>query len=113
MRFMHSQTGKHQARAPRPTAPQLNLRVEAVRRFNRFYTQRIGVLREGLYDSAYSLAEVRILYELAHANGAVTATDLARTLSMDAGYLSRILRKFEAKGLIRKSQSRDDGRQWH
>src|SRR5438046_4084655 len=113
MRFMHSQTGKHQARAPRPTAPHLATRVEAVRRFNRFYTQRIGVLREGLYESAYSLAEVRVLYELAHAEGSLTASDLVRTLTIDAGYLSRVLRGFEAKGLIRKSRSADDGRQWH
>ena len=113
MRFMHSQTGKHQARTPRSTAPQLATRVEAVRRFNRFYTQRIGVLREGLYESAYSLAEVRVLYELAHAKGSLTASDLVRTLTIDAGYLSRVLRGFEAKGLIRKSRSADDGRQWH
>src|SRR5436309_11220330 len=88
-------------------------RVDAVRRFNRFYTQRIGVLREGLYESAYSLAEVRVLYELAHAEGSLTASDLVRTLTIDAGYLSRVLRGFEAKGLIRKSRSADDGRQWH
>src|SRR5213075_2315819 len=113
MRFMHSQTGKHQARAPRPTAPHLATRVEAVRRFNRFYTQRIGVLREGLYDSVYSLAEVRALYELAHATRPLTATDLARTLTIDAGYLSRILRQFEANGLIRKTRSKSDARQLH
>src|SRR5258705_12466844 len=87
--------------------------IDAVRRFNRFYTQRIGVLREGLYDSAYSLAEVRVLYELAHATRPITATDLARTLTIDAGYLSRILRQFEANALIRKTRSKSDGRQLH
>lgn len=92
---------------------QLGTRVEAVRKFNRFYTQRIGVLREGLYDSDYSLAEVRVLYELAHAHSPVTATDLIRTLSLDAGYLSRMLRSFETRGLIRKARSRNDGRQFH
>src|SRR4051812_42032129 len=94
-------------------SPHLATRVEAVRRFNRFYTQRIGVLRDGLYNTAYSLAEVRVLYELAHAAGALTATDLVQRLAIDAGYLSRVLRGFEAKGLIRKSRSDDDRRQWH
>jgi DNA-binding MarR family transcriptional regulator len=91
----------------------LGTRVEAIRRFNRFYTQRIGVLREGLYDSDFSLAEVRVLYELAHASATMTATDLIRTLSLDAGYLSRTLRSFETRGLIRKARSRSDGRQLH
>jgi DNA-binding MarR family transcriptional regulator/GNAT superfamily N-acetyltransferase len=91
----------------------LDTRIDTVRRFNRFYTQRIGVLREGLYDSAYSLAQVRVLYELAHAKAPITASDLAQTLTIDAGYLSRILRGFEANGLIRKSRSKSDGRQLH
>src|SRR5438105_11938017 len=87
--------------------------IDAVRRFSRFYTQRIGVLREGLYDSVYSLTEVRVLYELAHATRPLTATDLARTLAIDAGYLSRILRQFEANALIRKTRSKSDGRELH
>ena len=90
-----------------------DLRVDAVRRFNRFYTERIGVLREGLYDSDYSLAQVRVLYELAHARSSLTASDLRRTLSIDAGYLSRILRGFDAEGLVRKVRSKDDARQWN
>jgi len=94
-------------------AAPLTARVDAVRRFNRFYTQRIGVLRDGLYNSIYSLAEVRVLYELAHAERPLTATELARTLTIDAGYLSRILRKFEANALIRKLRSKSDGRQLH
>jgi DNA-binding MarR family transcriptional regulator/GNAT superfamily N-acetyltransferase len=93
--------------------PAARAHIDAVRRFNRFYTQRIGVLREGLYDSVYSLAEVRVLYELAHATRPITATDLARTLTIDAGYLSRILRQFEANALIRKARSKSDGRQLH
>src|SRR5262245_5490333 len=87
-------------------------RIAAVRRFNRFYTQRIGVLRQALYDSRYSLAEVRVLYELAHANGTLTATDLGRTLSIDAGYLSRILRGFAARKLIRRTRSVADAREF-
>ena len=91
----------------------LDARIEAVRRFNRFYTRRIGVLRPRLYDSPYSLAEVRVLYELAHAAGQPTATELSQTLDLDAGYLSRILHGFETKGLLRKVRSDTDGRQWH
>jgi DNA-binding MarR family transcriptional regulator/GNAT superfamily N-acetyltransferase len=85
-------------------------RIDAVRRFNRFYTQRIGMLRRGLYDSPWSLAEVRVLYELATATKATVATDLARQLGLDAGYLSRILRGFVASGYLRKVPARDDAR---
>ncbi len=87
-------------------------RVDAVRRFNRFYTQRIGMLRHGLYDSPWSLAEVRVLYELATATQATVATDLARRLGLDAGYLSRILRGFVARGYLHKAPARDDARRF-
>jgi DNA-binding MarR family transcriptional regulator/N-acetylglutamate synthase-like GNAT family acetyltransferase len=86
-------------------------RVDAVRRFNRFYTQRIGILRPRLYGSQWSLAEVRVLYELAHAAEAMTATAIARSLGLDAGYLSRILRRFETRRLVGKRASTTDGRQ--
>jgi DNA-binding MarR family transcriptional regulator/GNAT superfamily N-acetyltransferase len=88
----------------------LDARVDAVRRFNRFYTQRIGMLRQGLYDSPWSLAEVRVLYELAHASAQVVAADLAQRLGLDAGYLSRILRGFVGSGYVRKSRAEGDGR---
>jgi DNA-binding MarR family transcriptional regulator/GNAT superfamily N-acetyltransferase len=86
--------------------------VSAVRRFNRFYTRQIGLLREGLYKSPFSLTEVRVLYELAHRNQP-TATELGRDLGLDAGYLSRILRGFAKRGLIAKRPSESDGRQSH
>jgi DNA-binding MarR family transcriptional regulator/GNAT superfamily N-acetyltransferase len=86
--------------------------VAAVRRFNRFYTKHIGVLREGHLDSPFSLTEVRVMYELAHQSGP-TAAELARELALDSGYLSRILRSFEQRGLIEKSRSESDGRQAH
>ena len=72
-------------------------RVEAVRRFNRFYTKKIGILREGLLNTRFSLAQARVLFELAHAEAA-TATALAGELGLDPGYLSRILERFQKGG---------------
>lgn len=88
-------------------------RIEAVRRFNRFYTRRIGVLNEGLLDSAFTLTECRVLWELAHLeDGAgITATDLGRLLDLDAGYLSRLLRGLKERGLVTGARSKDDARQ--
>ena len=85
-------------------------RVEAVRRFNRFYTRQIGVLPEKLLRSPFSLAEARVIYELAHRERA-TATEVAGELGLDGGYLSRILRDFSKRGLIDKKPSPTDGRQ--
>jgi len=85
-------------------------RVEAVRRFSRFYTRRIGVLHEGLLGGPLSLTEGRIIYELAQA-GTTTATRLSTELGLDAGYLSRILRGFETRGLIERRPCDTDGRQ--
>ena len=84
--------------------------VESVRHFNRFYTQQIGVLREGLLRSPYSLTEVRVLYEIAHRDEP-TAAALSRDLGLDAGYLSRILRDLGKRGLVEKRPSKSDGRQ--
>jgi DNA-binding MarR family transcriptional regulator/GNAT superfamily N-acetyltransferase len=83
--------------------------VDAIRAFNRFYTRKAGLLQPGLLDSPYSLTEVRVLYELAQEKD-LTATDLTASLGIDPGYLSRLLRSFEKKGLITRKRSRDDGR---
>jgi DNA-binding MarR family transcriptional regulator/N-acetylglutamate synthase-like GNAT family acetyltransferase len=85
-------------------------RIAAVRAFNRFYTQQIGVLQESLAKSPFSLTEARILYELAQREGP-TATELGDQLGLDPGYLSRILASFVRRGLIKRRPSATDGRQ--
>ena len=85
-------------------------RIAAVRRFNRFYTQRIGVLQGAWLGSPFSLTEARVLYELKQRAG-TTATEIARELGLDAGYLSRILRRFQKLRLIKKETSPADARQ--
>jgi DNA-binding MarR family transcriptional regulator/GNAT superfamily N-acetyltransferase len=87
-------------------------RIAAVRRFNRYYTRQIGVLRKTFLDSPYSLAEARVLHEIA-TRQAPTASDIAKSLDLDPGYLSRVIRSFERRGLIRKRTSPKDGRQSH
>lgn len=85
-------------------------RTEDVRRFSRFYTRQLGLLREALFDSPFSLSEARVLYELAH-HDETTATQLAQELDLDLGYLSRILRGFRARGLLERRRSERDRRQ--
>jgi DNA-binding MarR family transcriptional regulator/GNAT superfamily N-acetyltransferase len=84
--------------------------VACVRRFSRFYTRKIGVLHEGLLGSPLSLAEGRVIWELAQRERA-TASELAAELGLDTGYLSRILGAFEKRGLIDRQPSERDGRQ--
>jgi DNA-binding MarR family transcriptional regulator/GNAT superfamily N-acetyltransferase len=83
--------------------------VAAVRGFNRFYTNVIGLLRGKYLDTPYSLTEARLLFELAQRD-ASEVTDLRRVVDIDAGYLSRILARFEADGLITRQRSAADGR---
>ncbi len=83
----------------------------AVRAFNRFYTRQIGLLNEGLLKSRFSLTEVRVLYELAHRDD-LSASDIISDLGLDAGYLSRLLKKFQSSGLIVRSPSPRDARQY-
>jgi DNA-binding MarR family transcriptional regulator len=87
----------------------LPARIAAVRAFNRFYTRHIGVLRKDYLATRFSLTQARVLYELAHRRHP-TASDLARGLDLDAGYLSRLLRAFDAQGLLRRIASPQDRR---
>src|SRR5262245_954154 len=87
-------------------------RVQAVRGFNRFYTKQIGVLQNGWLGSPFSLAEARVLYELAH-HEQPAATDVGKELALDAGYLSRMLRSLDQRGFVRRTRSSADGRRAH
>jgi DNA-binding MarR family transcriptional regulator/N-acetylglutamate synthase-like GNAT family acetyltransferase len=91
-------------------AAAIDRRVADIRRFNRFYTQKLGVLRDGLLGSRFSLTEARLLYELA-CSDCLTAARLGRELGLDRGYLSRILHRFERRGLLRRTRLPADHRQ--
>src|SRR5262245_21349996 len=93
-------------------ASALDRDVASVPRFNRLYTQRLGVLREGLLGSPFSLTEVRVLYELAHRD-APTAAEIADALALYRGYLSRILAAFARKRLVARARAADDARRAH
>ncbi len=82
---------------------------ELVRGFNRFYTKQIGLLREGLLETPYSLTQARLLYELGRHSG-TRSTDLTGELDIDRGYLSRLLKRFERQGLVKRANSKDDRR---
>lgn len=83
--------------------------IEAFRSFNRFYTSVIGLLDRHILNSNYTLAEARIMYELYHSKRQ-TASDLIHTLSIDKGYLSRVLRQFEKRKFISRHRSSEDMR---
>jgi DNA-binding MarR family transcriptional regulator/GNAT superfamily N-acetyltransferase len=85
-------------------------RAEAVRQFNRFYTQHIGALHEHVQKGPFSLTEVRVLHELSRTR-IQTAAALARNLGLDSGYLSRLLTSFERRDLITRRPSDSDARQ--
>jgi len=83
--------------------------IDAVRRFNRFYTRRIGVLKPGMVGSPYTLPEARVLYELGQAPS-LTATAVGRALGMDLGYLSRLVQGLKRRSLLQAQRAPHDGR---
>jgi len=83
--------------------------VAAIREFNRFYTNIIGVVNRNILESDYSLSEVRVMYEINHTKNC-TAKNIKNTLEIDEGYLSRIIDKFVKQKLVKKVQSPEDGR---
>ncbi len=88
---------------------QAETEILKIRRFNRFYTNLLGLLDRHLLETEFSLTEARVLYELGEAD-ACTAKELTRRLNVDPGYLSRILKQFEKKGLTERMRSSEDGR---
>ena len=87
-------------------------RIEAVRRFNRLYTRRIGVLQPGYLGSAFPLPQARLLYELGQ-RGECTASELGADLDLDLGYLSRLLQGLRRQGLVQGEASKQDARRVH
>src|SRR5262245_51294325 len=84
--------------------------VAEIRRFNRYYTGVIGLLDEHFLKSPFTLSEGRVLYELARRDG-LTARDLAQSLHLDPGYLSRIIARFEKNKLLKRTPLPEDRRQ--
>ena len=84
--------------------------IAEIRRFNRFYTRHIGVVNSHVMKSEFSLAEARVLYEIAHRE-TPTATEVGKALGLDPAYVSRILRAHQRRGLIVRERSEADGRQ--
>lgn len=80
-----------------------------IRKFNRFYLPYFHLLTQKYLNTEYSAAEARILYEI-YENKEISARDIVRNLQVDKSYLSRILKKFHSKSLIKKEASRDDSR---
>jgi DNA-binding MarR family transcriptional regulator/GNAT superfamily N-acetyltransferase len=89
-----------------------NASVQAVRSFNRFYTRQIGVLRDRFLGSPFSLAEARVLQEIAQ-HDQITATEVSKVLGLDPGYVSRMLLSFDRRGLLRRTRSNLDARRTH
>src|SRR5437868_5366018 len=85
------------------------MQVDAVRRFNRFYTRRVGALRGGFLGSPFPLPEARLLYELGQ-RGGCTAGKVGRELDLDAGYLSRLVRSLKRRGVVQSKRSAADAR---
>src|SRR5690349_16652316 len=83
--------------------------IAAVRRFNRFYTREVGVLRKNFLDSPWTLTEMRILFEIANGKD-VIASDIGKALDLDAAYLSRLMQRFEKDGLVVRTRSEADAR---
>ena len=84
-------------------------RIDTVRRFNRFYTRRIGVLEARYLGSPFPLPQARVLYELGQ-RGVATASELGAELDLDLGYLSRLVQSLRRQGLLQGEPSKDDAR---
>jgi DNA-binding MarR family transcriptional regulator/GNAT superfamily N-acetyltransferase len=84
-------------------------RIAGMRQFNRFYTRQIGLLRQGMLETPYSLSEARVIYEIAQSE--TTAAALAQSLGLDPAFLSRLLRRLVSRGLVARTPSATDRRE--
>ncbi|MAI90183.1 MAG: hypothetical protein CBB65_07060 [Hyphomonadaceae bacterium TMED5] len=92
------------------THSELDAQIEAIRRFNRFYTRELGLLRKTFLETSWTLGEMRVLYEIRVAPG-ISARDICEKLHLDPAYLSRLVARFELKDMVRRQQSESDARQ--
>lgn len=87
--------------------------IAAVRAFSRFYTRRIGLLHDGILDTEHPLTDARVLHELGRDGGrTATAAEVAETLDLDGGHVSRVVSRLEANGLLLRERSARDRRRW-
>jgi DNA-binding MarR family transcriptional regulator/GNAT superfamily N-acetyltransferase len=93
-------------------AEELLVQADALRRFNRLYTREISLIAEDHLESGLALADVRLLYELEHGPDCSSAAQLADLLGLDAGYMSRLVGRLRAAGLVERQRDAGDGRRW-
>jgi DNA-binding MarR family transcriptional regulator/N-acetylglutamate synthase-like GNAT family acetyltransferase len=89
--------------------PTLEAQIAAIRGFSRFYTSKLGIIEPKLLDSPWTLQEARIIYEIAQ-HASCTATDLVRSLGLDAGFLSRTLQALQRRQIVVRKPSKTDRR---
>ncbi|MFI8229658.1 GNAT family N-acetyltransferase [Streptomyces sp. NPDC085900] len=95
---------------PGRTGPVPSEQVAALRRFNRYFTRRIGALDDHYLGQDRPLGEARLLFEIAGTPGGVSLRELRSRLGLDAGYLSRMTKALQAEGMVRISVDPRDNR---
>src|SRR6202012_1605986 len=102
-------SNNHLMKSSTPLNPALERQIDTIRGFSRFYTRKLGIIEPKLLDSPWTLQEAWIIYEVAQ-HASCTATDLVRSLGLDAGFLSRTLQALQRRQIVARKPSRTDGR---